>query len=296
MSGSADARATDRAALDACAAITRAAGSSFYLAFLPMPPDRRDGIFCVYAFCRVIDDVVDEPVPGVDPARELDAWRERVVAVARGRGLPDAHPVARGLELTNERFPLREDDLLAVIDGVEMDLVSRRRRDEADLTLYCERVAGRVGCLCLPVFGADSDARPFALALGHAFQLTNILRDVAKDARDGRIYLPLEDLALFGVREEDVLAGRVTPDLRELLRATGDRAAMLFHRAETLVRGEERHVLYPALIMAAIYRRLLDALKACDYDAWSQPVKLGRSVKAALALGTLARDRMLRTW
>ena len=286
----------DAHALLRCEQITKSSGSSFYLAFLPMPDLRREGIFCVYAFCRVVDDVVDEPEPGMDSAAELDRWRERVVAVARGATLPDDHPVARGLAVTHSRFRLREEDLLAVIDGVQMDLTARRRRDEAELSLYCERVAGRVGCLCLPVFGSGDHARPFALALGHAFQLTNILRDVAHDAREGRIYLPAESLALHSVPESDVLEGRLTPRLRALLRQTGDRAADLFHRAESLVRPTERPVLYPALIMAAIYRRLLNELRARDYDVWSSPVKLPRSVKATVALGTLARDKMLQLW
>ena len=286
----------DAAALLECERITKSSGSSFYLAFLPMPDLRREGIFCVYAFCRVVDDVVDEPAPGMDSAKELDRWRERVVAVARGGTLPDAHPVARGLAITHSRYRLREEDLLAVIDGVQMDLTARRRRDDAELALYCERVAGRVGCLCLPVFGSGDHARPFALALGHAFQLTNILRDVAHDAREGRIYLPSEALAFFGVSEQDVLQGRLTPRFRALLRETGDRAAELFHRAESLVRPTERPILYPALIMSAIYRRLLDALKARDYDVWSAPVRLPSSVKATVALGTLARDKMLQLW
>lgn len=285
----------DEAALIECERITKNSGSSFYLAFLPMPELRREGIFCVYAFCRVVDDAVDEPAPGVDPRAELDRWRERVSALISGN-LRDDHPVARGLAITHERFRLREEDLLAVIDGVEMDLLSHRRRDEAELSLYCERVAGRVGCLCLPVFGSGDHARPFALALGHAFQLTNILRDVAHDAREGRIYLPTDALARHGVDERDILEGRLGPGLRTLLRETGERAASLFHSTEALVREEERPILYPALIMKAIYRRLLDELKARDYDTWSAPVRLRTSVKATVALGTLARDKMLQLW
>jgi phytoene synthase len=286
----------DAAALDACARITRAAGSSFYLAFLPLPRERREGIFCVYAFCRVIDDLVDEPPPGVDPAVELTSWRRSIRGVMRGDVRHDDHPVLRGLAVTHRRFHLHEEDMLAVIDGVEMDLFSNRRASEAELQLYCERVAGRVGCLCLPVFGSGDHARPFALALGHAFQLTNILRDVAKDARDGRIYLPQDALARFGVPEADVLAGRLTPELRALLRETGERAASLFQRAEALLMPQERPILYPALMMAAIYRRMLDALREADYDVWSAPVRLSRAVKAMVALGAYSRDRLLHAW
>jgi phytoene synthase len=278
-------RPTDAEALRECARITAGAGSNFYLAFLPMPRDRREGIFSVYAFCRVVDDAVDEPEPGTDPAREIARWRERVHAITRRRELPDDHPVARGL---------RGDDLDAVLDGVEMDLGRTRYATAGELALYCERVAGRVGCLCLPVFGATDRARGFALALGHAFQLTNILRDVAKDAASGRLYLPLDDLARHGVAESDVMAGRETPALRALRLDLCDRAEALFDEADRLLEPDDRPVLYPALIMTAIYRRLLDALRASE--AGASRVRLAAPVKALLALGVYGRDRFLQTW
>src|SRR5204863_3430562 len=147
-SGAAGRDHRESAALARCAQLTAASGSNFYLAFLPMPADRRDGIFAVYAFCRVVDDIVDEPEAGVEPRQELDAWRDRVRRITRGVPLSaDDHPVAIGLECTHQRFGLREDDLLAVIDGVEMDLDLSRYESAETLALYCERVAGPVGCL-----------------------------------------------------------------------------------------------------------------------------------------------------
>lgn len=292
-------RGSDRetAALSRCADLTRASGSNFYLAFLPMPADRREGIFAVYAFCRVVDDIVDEPAPGIDPRRELDRWRERVRRIAQGSPLSgDEHPVAIGLEVTHSRFHLREDDLLAVIDGVEMDLDLTRHETSESLALYCERVAGRVGCLCLPVFGAGDEARPYALSLGRAFQLTNILRDVPRDAAIGRLYLPLDLLSLHGAREADVRAGRRTPEVLAVLRTLGEDARGLFERADSLLRPEQREILYPAIIMSSIYRRLLDRLRAEDFDCWAERVSLPRSTKALLALGVFARDKVLRTW
>ena len=287
----------ETSALAHCAKLTEASGSNFYLAFLPMPIDRREGIFAVYAFCRVVDDIVDEPEAGVEPRRELDRWRERVRRITRGEALAqDEHPVAIGLEVTHSRFPLREDDLLAVIDGVEMDLDLRRYETSDMLALYCERVAGRVGCLCLPVFGAGDEARPYALVLGRAFQLTNILRDVPRDAAIGRLYLPLDTLALHGAREEDVRAGHRTPEVVAAMRAVGDEARGLFERADLLLPADERDILYPALIMSAIYRRVLEQLRALDFDCWSDRVSLPRSTKALLALGVFARDKILRTW
>ena len=287
---------TDRA-FERCADVTARSGSNFYLAFLPMAPARRDGIFAVYAFCRVVDDIVDEPAEGTDPRRELDLWRERVGDIVRGRVAKGSPEVALALAETHRRYRLREEDLLAVIDGVAMDIGDApRHAKRSDLALYCERVAGRVGCLCLRVFGVGDEARPYALALGEAFQLTNILRDVPRDADIGRMYLPLELLARHGASEADVLAGRRTPQLGAVLHELGDEALGLFDRAEGLVEPSQRPTLFPALIMSAIYRRVLMKLRASDYDSWSGRVTLPKSVKAMLALGVFARDRVLRTW
>jgi len=283
------------AALRRCAEVTAASGSNFYFAFLPLPRPRREAIFCVYAFCRHVDDIVDEPEPGTDPRREIDAWRRRVDAVVDGTLADDEHPIAVGLAAAHARFPLRGDDLHAVLDGMEMDLDERRFQTADDLALYCERVAGRVGCLCLPVFGADPDrARPFALALGHAFQLTNILRDVPRDAREGRVYLPAEDLALFGVRPEDLLAETPSPAALALLRHESDRALALFDLAESRLPAEERAPLFPAQIMASIYRRLLETLRADVDAAWRARPSLPAPVKVLLATGVWLRDRALR--
>lgn len=281
-------------ALRYCAAVTRGSGSNFYLAFLPLPKERRDGIFCVYAYCRRLDDIVDEPGPGTDPRRELDRWRERIERLLAGTLDESEDPLAVGLAWTHERFGLRGEDLHAVIDGMEMDLAGARYPDAAALALYCRRVAGHVGCLCLPVFGCpDGSARDFAMALGHAFQLTNILRDVVRDAEEGRIYLPLEDLARFGVGEEEVLACRPTPRLRALLRHEGDEALRLFQEAASLLPASERSTLFSASIMGAIYRRLLERLREIDFDIWSGRPRVPRREKLLLALGVLLRDRVL---
>lgn len=284
------------AAFERCAEITARSGSNFYLAFLPMPPDRRDGIFSVYAFCRVVDDIVDEPAPGAEPRRCLDEWRGRVERIVRGEAADERHPVAVALAATHRRFALREEDLLAVIDGVEMDIDRHRYATSSDLALYCERVAGRVGCLCLPVFGAGDELRPYALALGRAFQLTNILRDIPRDAAIGRLYLPREEIEAHGALEGDLLAGTMTPAVASLLHSQGDEALALFDTAESLIVPSQRPALFPALIMAAIYRRVLGSLRASGYDAWTRRASIPGSVKALLALGVFVRDRVLRTW
>lgn len=283
-----------QAALASCADLTRRSGSNFYMAFLPLPKERRQGIFCVYAFCRRIDDIVDEPAEGRDPRAELDQWRERVERIMAGTLSADDDPLAVGLALTHERFGLRGDDLHAVIDGMEMDLVPRRYADDDELALYCRRVAGHVGCLCLPVFGCkDPASRAYAMRLGHAFQLTNILRDVAADAKEGRIYLPQSELSRHGVSDEDLLAGRRSPNVRALLAGQGRRAEDLFRQAATLLPSADRRALFSASIMAAIYRRVLEHLRDTGFEVWGERPNVPKRVKGLLALGVLLRDRVL---
>ena len=283
-----------REALRCCAEVTSRAGSNFYLSFLPLPRPRREGMFCVYAFCRRVDDIVDEPATGSDPRAELAAWRDRLRAIDDGVLPAGDDPIAVGLAVTHARFRLPIQDLLAVVDGVEMDLDRARPRTWDDLALYCERVAGRVGCACLPVFGASAESRPYALALGHAFQLTNILRDVPRDAAEGRVYLPAEEMERHGVTEADLLAGSPSEPVRHVMRLVRDRAQDLFRQSERLVVPEDRPNVYPAQIMAAIYGRLLETLAASEHDAWAARPKLPARTKALLALGVYVRDRILR--
>jgi phytoene synthase len=283
-----------QAALDSCAGLTRRSGSNFYLAFLPLPKERRLGIFCVYAFCRRIDDIVDEPVEGRDPRAELEAWRARVERILAGTLSADDDPIAVGLALTHERFGLRGEDLHAVIDGMEMDLTPHRYADDDELGVYCRRVAGHVGCLCLPVFGCKEPAsRDFAMKLGHAFQLTNILRDVAADAREGRIYLPQAELARHGVEDDDLLSERRSPEVRALLACQGRKAERLFHEAAALLPSTDRRALFSASIMAAIYRRILEQMRDTGYEIWGERPGVSKQVKGLLALGVLLRDRAL---
>ncbi len=285
--------AEQQAAFASAAEVTRLSGSNFYFAFLPLPVERREGIFSVYAYCRRIDDIVDEPAEGRDPRAELELWRERVDRILAGTLSSDDDPLSVALGLTHERYGLRAEDLHAVIDGMEMDLVARRYADDAELGLYCRRVAGHVGCLCLPVFGCEDPAsRDFALRLGHAFQLTNILRDVVGDAREGRIYLPLQELERFGVSESDLLEGRRSPGVRALLSCQGRKAERLYHEAATLLPAGDRRALFSASIMAAIYKRILEQMRDTGFEIWDERPALPKRVKVLLALGVLLRDRV----
>jgi len=284
-----------QAAFASAAGLTRRSGSNFYFAFLPLPVERREGIFSVYAYCRRIDDIVDEPAEGRDPRAELELWRERVNRILDGTLSGDDDPLSVALGLTHERFGLRGEDLHAVIDGMEMDLVANRYADDEQLGLYCRRVAGHVGCLCLPVFGCEDPAsRDYALRLGHAFQLTNILRDVAADAREGRIYLPLQELERFGVSETDLLEERRSPEVRALLACQGRKAERLYHEAAALMPAGDRRALFSASIMAAIYKRILEQMRDTGFEIWGERPGLPKRVKILLALGVLLRDRVLQ--
>ena len=197
--------------------LTRKSRSNFFYAFLLLPRAQREAIFAVYAFCRIVDDAVDEGVDRAAQRRELARWREEIARVW-GAGAPE-HPAAQRLQEAVRRFPIPREALEEVIAGVEMDLDRAAYETFTDLYPYCYRVASAVGLCSIAIFGyTDPRAQDYAINLGVALQLTNILRDVQVDARIGRVYLPQEDLRRFGVTAEDLRAGRYT---RRLRRADG---------------------------------------------------------------------------
>jgi phytoene synthase len=233
-------------------------GSSFYYSFMFLPPERRRAITALYAFCREVDDVVDE-VTDPDVARsKLAWWRTEVAAIFAGTA---QHPVARALAPVVGAFALPQAHLQAVIDGMAMDLDRSRYLDFAALEDYCHRVAGVVGLMSAEIFGyAHPGTRGYARDLGIAFQLTNILRDVGEDARRGRIYLPQEDLARFGVAPSSLISGAPSDAFRALMRFEVERAREWYARALGQLAPGDRRAQRPGLIMAAIYRTLLDEI------------------------------------
>jgi phytoene synthase len=271
--------------------LTRASRSNFYYSFLVLPRHKRAALFTIYAFCRHSDDLVDQaPSPAAAEAA-LAAWRRELDACFAGR---PGHPITEDLRRMLARFPIPRahfDDLLA---GLEMDLRRSRYETFEELALYCRRVAGVVGLMCIEVFGyANARTRDYAEALGTAFQLTNILRDLGADARRGRIYLPLDELRGHGVSEADILAGRRTPALLDLLRFQAARAEGYFQRAAALLPGEDRRAMVAAEVMRAIYRRLLREITARDFRVFDETIGLGRATKLGLTLATVARCRWL---
>jgi phytoene synthase len=264
-----------------CRRLTRRSGSSFYYSFLLLPRVRRHGIYAVYAFCRAVDDVVDGgSCP--DPAAELQAWREEVLRAFAGW---PSHPITRQLVRLREPFGVREEHLLEILRGVEMDLLQTRYERVEDLYYYCYRVAGVVGLVCAHLFGhRDPGTREYAVSLGVGFQMVNILRDLAPDARRGRIYLPLEDLRRHGCREAEILRGEPGEGFEPLIRFECERTRELLRHARRRLPHVDRGAMWPAEAMAAVYERLLAEIEADPRRALKEGVQVPRWRKAALAL------------
>lgn len=272
----------DAADLAAVETIVKRAGTSFYRGMKVLPRDRRAAMYAIYAFCRIVDDVADEPAPVPQKLAGLQAWRTRIAAVYAGA--PD-DPVTRVLQRAVQAYALRQEDFIAVIDGMEMDTVQAIvAPDLATLDLYCDRVAAAVGRLSVRAFGDGSAAADeVAWHLGRALQLTNILRDVAEDAGRGRLYLPREWLDEAGVPPDPAEALR-----HKALPALCARMAAAAHRhfgqaAAAMLRCDPR-AMKPARLMGATYAALLERLQQRGWSQPDQPVRLSRWQKLWIAL------------
>jgi phytoene synthase len=243
-----------------CQSRAAASGSSFYYSFLFLPPARRRAITALYAFCREVDDVVDE-ISNPAAARSALAWwaqeLERVY-----QGAPE-HPVGRALAPVVREFDLDRKLFAEVIEGMRMDLDYNRYPDFATLEVYCHRVAGVVGLLSARIFGySDARTLDYARTLGIAFQLTNIVRDVGEDVRRNRVYLPLDELSRFGLSVDDLVTLREDERFADLMHFQIERARHWHTRALALLPAADRKPQRPGLVMAAIYRALLDEIEA----------------------------------
>jgi phytoene synthase len=268
--------------------------TSFYYAFLVLPQAQREAIIAVWDFCRAVDDVVDEGESGeADALRAaLDGWRQEL---ARCYGGAPATPQGRALQPWIRHFDLSRQPFEDLIDGVAMDLDHARYPDFDALHEYCWRVASTVGLICIEIFGQRSpEARDYAMNLGIALQLTNILRDVGTDGERGRIYLPLADLARFGCSEAEVLAGTPTPALLSLLAFEAGRARDYYARAARILQTLDAKAFVAAEIMGRVYREILDRIERVGYDVFSERIRVPRSRRALLAADTWLRTRFGR--
>ncbi|MBI1285324.1 MAG: presqualene diphosphate synthase HpnD [Thiobacillus sp.] len=271
-----------------CQERAAASGSSFYYSFVFLPQETRRAITAFYALCRELDDVVDECHERHVALAKLDWWREEIGRFASGT---PQHPTTRALIDT----PLGRDAppalLLEIVDGMAMDLDYLRYPDFKSLNLYCYRVAGVVGEVAAAIFGGPRSAddralRRYAHELGLAFQLTNIIRDVGEDARRGRIYLPQDELARYGVHESDIRNAKDTPEFRALMQFQFERAVACYDRALASLPTSARHAQRPGLVMASIYRTLLDEIRRDGFPVLRARVALTPLRKLWLASRT----------
>jgi len=273
--------------------------TSFYYSFLVLPPSKRQAIVAVWDFCRAVDDAVDEVVDAAgmkaaaggsrDPAAcQIAAWRGELARCYDTR-TPQTRQGTR-LRPFIQRFDLPRRAFEDVIDGVAMDLEQQRYETFGALHQYCLRVASAVGLICVEIFGyQDERTREYAVQLGVALQLTNIIRDVAVDLANGRVYLPQEDLRRFGCTEGDLQNARVTSPVRALLQFECDRARGYYEQADRVLPALDARALIAARIMGAIYYEILRSIERADYDVFSRVIRVPRPRRAVIAAATWAR-------
>jgi phytoene synthase len=263
-------------------------GSSFYYSFLYLPLEKRRAITALYAFCREVDDVVDECTDPAVATAKLAWWRQEVASIfSKERGINPSHPVTKALAGVAQSFNLTAERLNEIIDGMEMDLNYNRYADFETLRLYCYHVASVVGLCSVEIFGyRNSNTLKYAQDLGLAFQLTNIIRDVGEDARRDRIYLPQDELVRFGVSEEDILQSRESDNFRRLMEFQIERAESYYDSASAALSAEDRKNQLSGIIMAAIYRTLLQEIKSDGYHVMQHRISLTPVRKLWLAWKT----------
>jgi 15-cis-phytoene synthase len=273
---------------DYCQQKTAQSGSSFYYSFLFLPPERRRAITALYAFCREVDDTVDECTDQAIARIKLAWWRNEVAAMYKGE---PTHPVTQALQPHLAAYGLEQQHLQAIIDGMEMDLDQTRYLDYAALQKYCWHVASVVGILSARIFGyTHEDTLKYAEKLGLAFQLTNIIRDVGEDARKGRIYLPINELQQFDVKAAEILNAKHSERFEALMRFQAERAQKAYDEAMALLPKADRRAQRPGLMMSAIYRTVLDEIQRDGYHVLNQRISLTPLRKLWLAWKTYVRS------
>jgi phytoene synthase len=262
-------------------------GSSFYYSFLFLSSERRRAITALYAFCREVDDTVDECTDAAIARTKLMWWRKEIGAMQAGN---PTHPVTQALQPHLQAYAIESKYLLAIVDGMEMDLDQTRYLDFPGLQRYCWHVASVVGILSAGIFGATRpETLQYAEKLGLAFQLTNIIRDVGEDARKGRIYLPVNELQQFNVTAADILNARHSENFEKLMQFQAQRAQAMYDTAFALLPAEDRRAQRPGLIMAAIYRAILTEIEQDGFHVLDQRISLTPIRKLWLAWKTYVR-------
>ena len=270
-----------------------AAGSNFYYSFLLLPKTKRRAIIEVYRFARLLDDIVDEDTAGRDPLSELQTWRDEIEFIYRGT--PTTAFGDRLMEAVEE-FDLPKQPFLDLVDGMEMDLKWHSYQSFADLREYCYRVASTVGLICIEIFGYENArTREYAVNLGLALQLTNILRDLKEDIARDRIYLPLEDLERFGYTADDLRAHRYNQPFIELMKFEHQRARSYFIKAAASLPEQDRAAMFAAEIMAKTYREILEQMPAVQYDVFRNRLSVPKTRRLKIALEIWFRSKLKKS-
>ncbi|MDX9753878.1 MAG: presqualene diphosphate synthase HpnD [bacterium] len=269
---------------------TKKSGTNFYYSFLFLPKIKREAIYTIYSFCRHSDDIVDDAATPDHARRQLDRWRNELEASYQGT--PN-HPIAVALTDVLEHFSIPKRYFHELIDGMEMDLHRTRYETFEELSTYCYHAASVVGLMCIEIFGYRSPtARDYAINLGKALQMTNILRDVGDDAQKGRIYLPAEDYQRFHLTEQDLLEQRYSPAFIEFMKFEVDRTRAFYNLAKVSYERRDHHLLFPAEIMRKIYSRILDRIVQDEYEVFSRRISIPKQRKILYALQEWTRGRM----
>jgi len=272
--------------------ISKESRSSFYYAFNLLPAAKRDAMNTVYAFCRKTDDIVDEDIMTEEMKwQTLSKWRCEFELAMKGES---EFSLLNTLGKTINQFNIPLEPFFNLIKGMEMDLHFNRYENFEDLRLYCYRVASTVGLMCIEIFGyKHKSAVDFAENLGIALQLTNILRDVKKDAKKNRIYLPLEDLHRFHYTEQELLDNVYNTNFVSLMRFESERANQYFERATHLLNIDDKASMFAARAMQHIYHRLLDRIAQNNFDIFNKPVKVNKIEKVGIALGVWVKYNLV---
>ena len=275
---------------DYCQDKASQSGSSFYYSFVILPKKQRQAITALYAYCREVDDVVDNTAEPAIAQTKLDWWREELDRLYQGQ---PQHPVTQALAHVLKHTDLPREQLQEILDGMTMDLEQNRYAGFKELSLYCYRVASVVGLLAAHIFGyRDHRTQKYARDLGMAFQLTNIIRDVREDAERNRIYLPQTMLAEFHVTEADILQFKQTPELSQLLAELTSQARHYYRRALNHLPKQDRYAQRAGLMMAAIYQSILDEVELDGFRVMQHRINLPSSRKFWIAMKVLLKEKI----
>ncbi|GCF08152.1 phytoene/squalene synthase family protein [Dictyobacter arantiisoli] len=281
-------------AYEHCRQVTQRASKTFYWGSVFMPPAKRQAIWAIYAFCRKVDDVVDEATEGNvprighlqgshSPVRVIDEWRMALIHLYE-QGIANDDPILRAWEHVLQHYTVPLKPVLELLEGVEMDLAQTRYRTFDDLRLYCYRVAGTVGLLSTSIFGyTDERALNYAVELGIALQLTNILRDVGEDARNGRIYLPLDELERFDYRESDLMAGVINASFQNLIQFQMQRAEEYYDAAVPGIEMLNADCQLAVRLSGTLYRHILLRIRANNFDVFTMRASVPLQTKLVTA-------------